>query len=86
MGHHWSHLFLQAHCGPGLSQNPRKDTNSVCVGTPVITVYLSDFIDTSSTALGSRQDRDNYLLFVDEVTEVHWVWGAVTPFCGPAFT
>lgn len=41
---------------------PGKILAVVCVGMPVITVYLSDFIDTSSTALGSRQDRDNYLL------------------------
>jgi hypothetical protein len=65
---------------------PGKTLTVVCVGMPVITAYLSDFIDTSSTALGSRQNRDNYLLFLDEVTEVHWVWGAVTPSCGPVFT
>lgn len=60
---------------------PGKKLTVVCVGMPVIAVYLSDFIDTPSAALGSRQGRDNYLLFVDEVTEVHWVWGAGTPLC-----
>lgn len=60
---------------------PGKKLTVVCVGMPVITVYLSDFIDTPSAALGSRQGRDNYLLFADEVTEVHWVWGAGTPLC-----
>lgn len=79
------HAAQPVSCTAAPPRIPGKIATVVCVGMPVVTVYLRDFIDTSSTALGSRQDRDNYLLFLDEVTRVHRVWGAVTPFCGLVF-